>query len=97
MKDSFLRFLGIAKGAGKILEGYNKCEDGMRNGKVSLIILSEDVSSNTLNKFLNYGNKYNIKVLIKYRKDELGCAIGRREIKVIGITDENMSKKLSSL
>ncbi|MBA5850459.1 ribosomal L7Ae/L30e/S12e/Gadd45 family protein [Clostridium sp. cel8] len=97
MKDSFLQFLGIAKGAGKVLEGYNKCEDNIKKNKIYLLILSQDVSSNTLNKFLKYGNKYNIKVLTGYSKEELGYAIGHDEIKVIGITDRNMSKKLVDL
>lgn len=97
MKNKFLQFLGLAKRAGKILEGYNKCEINVKNNKINLIILSEDVSSNTLNKFLKYGNKYNIKVIVKCSKEELGSAIGLEEIKVIGVIDKNMSEKLISM
>ena len=27
MKDNFLQFLALTKGAGKLIEGYNKCEE----------------------------------------------------------------------
>ncbi|MCI1716184.1 ribosomal L7Ae/L30e/S12e/Gadd45 family protein [Clostridium sp.] len=94
MKDNFLQFLGIAKRAGKVLEGYNKCEQSIKKRNIRLIILSEDVSCNTLNKFLNYGNKYNIKIIKRYSEKELGCAVGQQTIKVIGITDKNISEKL---
>ncbi|WP_446899515.1 ribosomal L7Ae/L30e/S12e/Gadd45 family protein [Clostridium sp. LBM24168] len=97
MKDNFLQFLGLAKRAGKVLEGYNRCEEGIKRHKVHLIILSEDVSYNTLNKFLNYGNKYNIKTIKKYSEMELGCSIGCQKIKVIGIVDKNMSKRFIGL
>ncbi|MBP2031668.1 ribosomal protein L7Ae-like RNA K-turn-binding protein [Clostridium algifaecis] len=94
MKNKFLQFLGLAKRAGKILEGYNKCETNVKNNKIYLIIVSEDASLNTLNKFLEYGNKYNINVIVRCSKEELGSAIGLKEIKVIGIIDKNMSEKL---
>lgn len=97
MRNDFLQFLGLAKRAGKVLEGYNKCEESIKEHNVYLIILSEDVSSNTLNKFLNYGNKYSIEVIKKYSEMELGYAVGRQKIKVMGITDKNMSEKLISL
>lgn len=97
MKNDFLKFLGLAKRAGKILEGYNKCEENIKKHEVYLIILSEDASENTLNKFLKYGNKYDISVIIKYSKEDLGKAIGVDEIKIIGVKDKNISEKLISI
>lgn len=97
MKDSFLQFLSITKGAGKVVEGYNKCEENIKKRSIYLVILSRDVSNNTLNKFLKYGNKYNVRIIRKYSKEELGHILGRREIKVLGITDKNMSEKLLSI
>lgn len=97
MKDKFLQFLGLTKRAGKLLEGYNKCEDAIKRNKAYLIILSSDASDNTVDKFLKYGEKYKTPVLKGYDKDELGSALGKEEIKILGVTDLKMSERLISI
>lgn len=97
MKDKFLGFLGLSKRAGKLLQGYNKCEDALKYKTVFLIILSEDLAQNTVDKFTNYSEKYNVPLIRGYKKEQLGEAIGLEEINVLGINDENMSKKLMEL
>lgn len=97
MKDKFLQFLGLTKRAGKLLEGYNKCEDAIKRRKVRLIILSCDASENTTDKFLKYGEKYKIPVLREYDKEELGSALGMEEIKILGVIDSKMSERLACI
>ncbi|NMM65693.1 50S ribosomal protein L7ae-like protein [Clostridium sp. P21] len=94
MKNKFFQFLGLTKRAGKVLEGYNKCEDALKRGKISLVILSQDASQNTLSKFLNYSDKYKVPVLQGYNKQDLGKALGMEEIKVLGVSDKKMSERL---
>lgn len=97
MRDKFLQFLGLTKRAGKLQEGYNKCEDALKRKKIYLIIVSLDVSQNTVDKFINYSEKYGIPVINAYSKKELGDALGLEEIKVIGVSDKKMSERLASL
>lgn len=60
--------------------------------------MCHDISENTWNKFLNYSNKYKIPIAkLSYSKEELGNAIGTKEIKVVGVADKNMGKKLYDL
>ncbi|AYD40070.1 50S ribosomal protein L7ae-like protein [Clostridium fermenticellae] len=94
MKNDFFQFLGLAKRAGKILEGYNKCEDGIKHHKVFLILLTSTVSKNTLNKFKNYAEKFNIPVIENIDGDKISGSIGVDIIKVLGISDKNISRKL---
>ncbi|WP_333859163.1 translation initiation factor IF-2 [Clostridium sp.] len=55
--------------------------------------MCHDISENTWNKFLNYSNKYKIPIAkLPYSKEELGNAIGAKEIKVIGVADKNMEE-----
>lgn len=97
MKNDFLQFLGLIKKAGKLIEGYNKCEDAIKKDILHLIIISNDCSENTKNKFINYCNKFNINYIRKYSKEELGNILGRKEINILGVTDKNMSDKLLKL
>lgn len=97
MKSNFFQFLGLAKRAGKTLEGYNKCEDGVKRGRVFLILLSSSVSKNTLDKFKNYAEKFNVPIIENIDEDKLSKSVGASVIKVLGISDENISKKLINI
>lgn len=97
MNNSFLNFLGITKKAGKLLEGYNKCEEAIKKKQVSLLILSADISENSKEKFIRYCNTYNVFYIECCSKFELGYALGKEEINVLGVTDSNMSKQLKAL
>ena len=97
MKNKFLQFLGLTKRAGKLLEGYNKCEDAVKRKNVHLIIMSVDASENTKDKFFKYSEKYKIPVLQGYNKEELGNVLGLEEIKILAISDKKMSERLISL
>ncbi|AJA48108.1 ribosomal protein HS6-type S12/L30/L7a [Clostridium pasteurianum DSM 525 = ATCC 6013] len=96
-KDKFLKFLGLAKKAGKLKEGYNKAEDTIKAGGSKLIIISINASLNTKDKFNTYADRFNVKVIEDFTKEELGSALGRPEINILCVTDENMSRKLLEL
>jgi len=95
--NKFFQFLGIAKKAGKIVSGYNKCEDAITHRKVYLLIISEEVSENTKNKFNNYCLKYKIPVLSGSSKEDMGNYIGSSEINLIGISDKKIADQLIKL
>jgi|BioPla2DNA2_1021312.scaffolds.fasta_scaffold04030_8 ribosomal protein L7Ae-like RNA K-turn-binding protein len=97
MNDSFLQFLALTKGAGKLIEGYNKCEDKIKHGKVFLCILSKSISENSYKKFKNLCEKQGIEYIYDYNKEELGSILGRKEINVLGVIDNNMSTRLMEI
>lgn len=98
MNNRFLQFLGIVKKSGKIAEGYNKCEETIKNGMAKLIILSNDISDNTKNKFENYSLRYDVPIINNgFLSEDLGKILGREEIKVLCVTDYKMSCKLISI
>ena len=97
MNNKFLQFLGIAQKAGKLVIGYNKCEELLKKGKTNLIILSKDISINSKKKFEKYSLEHNIDVINIFSSSELGNILGRESIKVVCVVDENMSQKLKSL
>lgn len=97
MNNGFLQFLGLVKRSGKILEGYNKCEDSIKKGKIKLLIISEECSENTKEKFRRYCIDNNINIIECVSGKFLAKSIGREKINIIGILDSNMSEKLLKL
>jgi ribosomal protein L7Ae-like RNA K-turn-binding protein len=97
MNNGFLQFLGLTKRSRKILEGYNKCEDSINKGRIRLLIISENCSQNTKDKFINYCKNNGIYIIECYNGEILGKALGKEEVNIVGILDSNMSEKLIKL
>lgn len=95
--NKFFNFLGLTKRAGNLIEGYSKCDEQRNRIKIHLFILSKDASDSTVRKFTNHCSIKNIKLIQDFTKEELGASIGREEVKILAITDENMAKKLCTL
>ncbi len=95
--NKFFQFLGLTKKSGNLVEGYNKCEDTIKKQKVYLCILSLECADNTKSKFIKYSNDRKIPLIENINSKDLAIAIGREEINVLMVKDENMSKKLIKL
>jgi ribosomal protein L7Ae-like RNA K-turn-binding protein len=95
--NKFFNFLGLAKRSRNILEGYSKCNEERNRRRLYLFIISKDASDSSKRKFVNHCKTKNIPYIENFSKEELGEAIGRPEIKIIALTDENMAKKLLAL
>ena len=95
--NKFFSFLGLAKRSGNLIEGYSKCNDERNRKKLSLFILSLDASESSRRKFKNHCIEKNIPYIEDFSKEELGAAIGRSEVMILAVGDDNMSKKLISL
>ncbi|MBU3142080.1 ribosomal L7Ae/L30e/S12e/Gadd45 family protein [Clostridium sp. CF012] len=97
MNNKFFQFLGLTKKAGKLIEGYNQCEDALSHRRGTLIILSEESSTNTKDKFKRFSVKNNIPFIEGVSNEVLGKCLGRAEINVLCVSDKKMSDKLLSL
>ncbi len=95
--NKFFNFLSIAKKSGKLLEGYSKCDDYRNKTKIYLFIISKDLSDKSKSKFIKHCNEKNIPYIEDFSKEELGVSIGRKEIMLLGILDNQISKKMLEL
>lgn len=95
--SNFLRFLGLARKSGNAIPGGNLTEVAIKRGSVSLVILAEDASDGTKKKFQAMAANQGVEIRTVSCRDDLGQAIGKGQITVIGISDENMSEKLKEL
>ncbi|SFA89636.1 ribosomal L7Ae/L30e/S12e/Gadd45 family protein [Clostridium frigidicarnis] len=97
MDKRFFSFLGLTKKSGNLVDGYNKCEEYIKRSIPKLFIMSKDLAENSREKFLRFCDNNNIPVIDGLDKEELGYAIGKSEIKIICVKDENMAEKLLQL
>ena len=95
--NKFFNFLGLAKRSGNLVEGYSKCDEERNRRPIYLFIISNDASNSTKKKFKNHCLSKNISFIEDFSKEEIGLAIGREEVKILAITDENMANKLYTL
>ncbi len=97
MNNKFYQFLGLTKKAGKLIEGYNQCEEALSHRRGTLIVLSEESAINTKDKFKRLAVKNNIPLIEGVPSEVLGKCLGRAEINVLCVNDKKMSDKLLCL
>ena len=95
--DKFLKFLGIAKKSGNLIEGYSKCDEARNKNKIFLFILSYDLSESSRKKFIKHCVEKKVPYIENFSKFELGDSIGREEIMILGVCDKNIADKLITL
>lgn len=86
--------LSLAQRAGKLLTGDDTVELNIRSGNALLVIVAEDASENTKNKFVNKCKYYNVPFYIFSTKEELSSCIGKYNRSVYAITEENFANKI---
>jgi ribosomal protein L7Ae-like RNA K-turn-binding protein len=86
--------LGLATKAGKVVSGEFATDKGVKTGKASLVIVSEDASDNTKKMFSNMCEFYKVPIFYYGTKDELGHSIGKAMRSSLAITDENFANSL---
>ena len=89
--------LSLCQRAGKLVSGEFSCEKAMQDSSALFIIVADDASENTKEKFKNKAFFYNIPIVEKATKEELGKAIGKDFRAVIAICDENFAKKINEV
>ena len=88
--------LGLARKAGKLVTGTMACTQAIKKGKVRLAIAAEDTAENTLDKLKIVCAENNTKLITFGQSRMLGMAIGRENIKIIGVIDRNFIKLILS-
>jgi ribosomal protein L7Ae-like RNA K-turn-binding protein len=93
--DKVLNFLGLCKKAGKLEIGEEPTGAAQKHGKARLILAASDASAGTAKRAANYAEWGRVPlVTLKYTKDELGNALGKRVCAVLAVTDRGMANAL---
>ena len=91
---SILGLIGLATRAGGIAFGADSVENEIKQKKVKLVILAEDASNRTKEKFKELSTKNNVPLIVISTIQELSNAIGKNNKAIIGIKNENLAKEI---
>jgi ribosomal protein L7Ae-like RNA K-turn-binding protein len=84
--------IGIAAKSGNVVSGEFSTEKAVKSGKAWIVIVSEDASDNTVKKFSNMTDFYEVPFYQFGTKEELGHCIGKEFRASLAICDENLAK-----
>ncbi len=91
-KNKIESYLGLARRAGKIVSGYQTCIHTLQKGEVKLIIVANDASQNTKDKFTNLCQRSGVPFEIFSTTDELSAMTGFLGRGIFGITDKGFAE-----
>lgn len=97
-KERAFGMLGLAARAGKAVSGSDAVIGAIRTGKVELLIISRDISRNSLDKILkNLTDSKEITCYSFASSEELGYALGKPDRSVAAITDKSFAEGISAI
>lgn len=94
MNKKIYKYLGFAARARKLATGMTAVEQSARRGKTKLIIASEEVGRNSIKKLEKLCQKYNVKMIIFGKCEELSHATGKIDKGIFALEDENLTKAI---
>ncbi len=97
INKKILGLVGLAARARKVSFGADSVELQTKKRKVKLIIVAEDSSTRTKEKFIKLSEQFNIPIKIMGEIDELSKAIGKSNKAIIGIEDINLASEIQKI
>ncbi len=97
MSPEFFGMLGLAMRAGKLVSGEGKVTDAIRGGKAKLLLLAEDVSQNSAQKFIKMAESRALPCIRCEGMERMGRAIGRPFAATIAVLDASFAAQLQKL
>lgn len=97
INKKILGLVGLAARARKISFGADSVELQIKKRKVKLIIVAEDSSTRTKEKFIKLSKQFDIPIEIMGEIDELSKAIGKSNKAIIGIEDINLASEIQKI
>jgi ribosomal protein L7Ae-like RNA K-turn-binding protein len=95
--DKVYSLLGLAKKAGQLSAGDETCERTIKSGKAVLVLVANDASENTKDKFKSMCNYHSVDYREYGKKLELGKYTGKDIRAVISIQSKDFKNGLLKL
>lgn len=92
-----LALMGFAARARKICFGADSVETQIQKRKVKLVIIAQDASERTKEKFKTICTQSGVPIIIKGEIEVISNAIGKSNKAVIGIEDSNLANEIQKI
>ena len=97
-KDRVFGMIGLAARAGKVVSGSDAVIGAIRSNNVKLLIITRDISRNSLDKILKSMNSDKEITCYSFStSEELGYALGKPNRTVAAITDKSFAEGISAI
>ncbi len=97
INKKILGLIGLAARARKICFGADSVELQIQKKKVHLVIVAEDSSDRTKDKFKSICEENSIPIIIEGEIESLSKAIGKSNKAIIGIEDINLASEIQKI
>ncbi|MDQ0361676.1 L7Ae/L30e/S12e/Gadd45 family ribosomal protein [Breznakia pachnodae] len=87
---------GLAAASRKISIGETLIKE-IRAGRCKYVVIAEDASDNTKKRITDKCTYYHVKYGFIESSEELSNAVGKHNIKAVGILDQGFAKKISEI
>lgn len=95
--DKLLNLIGLAKRAGMARSGGFPVEQAIKDGSAELVIVANDASESTKDKFISMCQYYDVPYLTYGDKEGLGKFTASQNKAVVVIFDEGFAKAMIKL
>lgn len=95
--DAALRLLGLAARAGALLPGTERVREAARSGILRFALVAEDISDNSQDKLLPLLKSRGIPHVVRFRRAELGAAVGKAPLSAVGITVQSFADRVQQM
>ena len=97
-KDRVFGMIGLAARAGKVVSGSDAVIGAIRSNNVKLLIITRDISRNSLDKILKSMNSDKEITCYSFStSEEVGYALGKPNRTVAAITDKSIAEGISAI
>ncbi len=93
-KQKILDLVGISKRANKLKSGSDTVIKEIQSRKACIVFIANDASLETIKKFSDKCNFYDITYITIFNTCELSNIIGKENIKLLSISDKGLSKTI---
>ena len=94
MNDRLLGMLGLAVRAGKVQFGVFMTEKAIDEGRAQLVISAEDIGASNRRRIESKCLQDGISLIFYSDKESLSRALGKKNVPVVAVCDENFSKAI---
>jgi Ribosomal protein HS6-type (S12/L30/L7a) len=94
--NKYTGLLGLAAASRSIVIGETIIKT-IRNGQCKYVVIANDASDNTKKRFIDKCTYYHVMYGFIESSEELSIAVGKNNIKAIGITNQGFAKKMNEI
>ena len=90
-QNKVLSYIGLAMKSGNVMSGTYATEKAIKERKAYVVIVADDVSGNTRERYSKMCDYYHVPLFFYSNKNELGHAIGKEYRASMAIADKGLA------